>query len=405
MKILITGARGFIGKNLVSTLQNIKEGKDRSYDLKIDEVMTLTHDARDDQIEGLVSVADVIFYLAGVNRPVNKTDYVKGNVHFLSRVLKALKVVGKTCPIVFSSSIQALRQGRYVNSEYGKSKLEAEELLFEHALSQNTEVYVFRLPNVFGKWCKPNYNSVIATFCFNLANDMPICVNDKHIELELVYVDDVVREMINTVLGKEKNRCNYEDGKLIPDNNGSFCYIPNRHLVTLGVIADTITYFSNHLDSIELPGYSNPIFEQQLRTTFLSYLPENKMSFPLNVHQDERGSFTELFRTKNCGQFSVNISKPNQTKGQHWHHSKWEFFIVVQGHGLIEQRKIGKDENGRPYPVLRFEVFGEKPQVVRTLPGYTHNLINLSDTADLITVMWANEAFEVRKPDTYHEIV
>ena len=405
MKILITGANGFLGKNLSSTLQNIQEGKDRSYNIKIEEILTLRHDAADFEIQNLVSIADVIFYLAGVNRPNNDACFAQGNVQFLQRFLKALKLVGKSCPIVFSSSTQALLQGRYANSEYGKSKLAAEKLLFEYASNQHANVYIYRLPNVFGKWCKPNYNSVVATFCFNLANDLPIRIVDRDTELELVYVDDVVSGMINTVFCKESYRCSYVNGKLSPDDNGAFCYVPHSSRVSLGVIADTIDYFNKHLDAIELPGYSDSRFEQQLRTTFLSYLPTSKIVHSLVSHQDERGSFIELFRTRNCGQFSVNISKPRQTKGQHWHHSKWEFFIVVSGHGLVEQRKLGKDDNGQEFPVLRFELFGEKPQVVRMLPGYTHNLINLSDTDDLITVMWANETFDSSKPDTYYETV
>ena len=405
MNILITGANGFLGKNLRSTLQNIQEGKDRSYDIKIEDILILRHNAEDSEIQKLVSIADFIFYLAGVNRPHNNEGFTQGNVQFLNKFLKALQSVGKSCPIVFSSSTQALLQGRYANSEYGKSKLEAEKLLFEYSSSQHAKVYIYRLPNVFGKWCKPNYNSVVATFCFNLANDVPIHIVDRDIELELVYVDDVVRGMINAAFCKENYRCSYVNGVLNPDDNGAFYYVPHSTKVSLGILADTIGYFNKHLDAIELPGYSGSRFEQQLRATFLSYLPVSKIMRPLVSHQDERGSFTEIFRTRNCGQFSVNISKPRQTKGQHWHHSKWEFFIVVSGHGLVEQRKLGKDDNGQQFPVLRFELFGEKPQVVRILPGYTHNLINLSDTKDLVTVMWANEAFDSSKPDTYHEIV
>lgn len=405
MNILITGANGFLGKNLRSTLQNIQEGKDRSYDIKIEDILILRHNAEDSEIQKLVSIADVIFYLAGVNRPHNNEGFTQGNVQFLNKFLKALQSVGKSCPIVFSSSTQALLQGRYANSEYGKSKLEAEKLLFEYSSSQHAKVYIYRLPNVFGKWCKPNYNSVVATFCFNLANDVPIHIVDRDIELELVYVDDVVRGMINAAFCKENYRCSYVNGVLNPDDNGAFYYVPHSTKVSLGILADTIGYFNKHLDAIELPGYSGSRFEQQLRATFLSYLPVSKIMRPLVSHQDERGSFTEIFRTRNCGQFSVNISKPRQTKGQHWHHSKWEFFIVVSGHGLVEQRKLDKDDNGQQFPVLRFELFGEKPQVVRILPGYTHNLINLSDTKDLVTVMWANEAFDSSKPDTYHEIV
>ena len=399
MNILITGAAGFVGKNLVAALQNIKDNKDRTHpDLRIDELYLYDLDTDPALLSDYCKNADFVFHLAGVNRPEDPAEFMKGNYGFSSLLLGELKKAGNNCPVMLSSSLQATLIGRYADGEYGKSKKAGEELFFAYGKESGASIYVYRFPNLFGKWCRPNYNSAVATFCYNTANDLPITVNDPAIELELLYIDDLVLAMIDALKGRV-HRCHYEGLQAISDENGEFCYVPCTHHVTLGEIVDLLCAFKEQPQTLLMPEIPENSFAKKLYSTYLSYLPAEKVSFDLKMNCDDRGSFTELLRTKNCGQFSVNISKPGITKGQHWHHSKWEFFIVVAGHGLIQQRKIGSDE------VLEFEVSGEKIQAVHMLPGYTHNIINLSDTQDLVTVMWANECFDPNRPDTFFEVV
>ena len=382
MKILVTGAKGFVGKNLVSALYNIKEGKDRTRaDLNIEEVFEFDIDTDDSLLNKYCKEADFVFNLAGINRPQNTEEFMEGNFGFGKKLLSLLKENNNTCPVMLSSSIQA-----ELDNPYGRSKKAGEDLVFEYGKETGTKVLVYRLPNLFGKWCRPNYNSVIATFCHNIANDKPITVNDPSVVLTLVYIDDLVDELISALSGSEHRE-------------GVFCRVETEHKVTLGEIAELIYGFSSQPKTLLMPQIPDNSFEKKLYSTYLSYLPKEKVSFPLKMNVDERGSFTELLKTENCGQFSVNISKPNITKGQHWHNSKWEFFIVVSGHGLIQQRKIGGDE------VLEFEVSGDKIEAVHMLPGYTHNIINLSNSENLVTVMWANEQFDKNHPDTYFEEV
>ena len=382
MKILVTGAKGFVGKNLVSALYNIKEGKDRTRaDLNIEEVFEFDIDTDDGLLNKYCKEADFVFNLAGINRPQNTEEFMEGNFGFGKKLLSLLKENNNTCPVMLSSSIQA-----ELDNPYGRSKKAGEDLVFEYGKETGTKVLVYRLPNLFGKWCRPNYNSVIATFCHNIANDLPITVNDPSVMLTLVYIDDLVGELISALSGTEHRE-------------GEFCRVETEHKVTLGEIAELIYGFSSQPKTLLMPQIPDNSFEKKLYSTYLSYLPKEKVSFPLKMNVDERGSFTELLKTENCGQFSVNISKPNITKGQHWHNSKWEFFIVVSGHGLIQQRKIGGDE------VLEFEVSGDKIEAVHMLPGYTHNIINLSNSENLVTVMWANEQFDKNRPDTYFEEV
>ena len=378
MKILVTGAKGFVGKNLVSALYNIKEGKDRTRaDLNIEEVFEFDIDTDDGLLNKYCKEADFVFNLAGINRPQNTEEFMEGNFGFGKKLLSLLKENNNTCPVMLSSSIQA-----ELDNPYGRSKKAGEDLVFEYGKETGTKVLVYRLPNLFGKWCRPNYNSVIATFCHNIANDKPITVNDPSVVLTLVYIDDLVDELISALSGSEHRE-------------GVFCRVETEHKVTLGEIAELIYGFSSQPKTLLMPQIPDNSFEKKLYSTYLSYLPKEKVSFPLKMNVDERGSFTELLKTENCGQFSVNISKPNITKGQHWHNSKWEFFIVVSGHGLIQQRKIGGDE------VLEFEVSGDKIEAVHMLPGYTH----LSNSENLVTVMWANEQFDKNHPDTYFEEV
>lgn len=382
MKILVTGAKGFVGKNLVSALYNIKEGKDRTRaDLNIEEVFEFDIDTDDGLLNKYCKEADFVFNLAGINRPQNTEEFMEGNFGFGKKLLSLLKENNNTCPVMLSSSIQA-----ELDNPYGRSKKAGEDLVFEYGKETGIKVLVYRLPNLFGKWCRPNYNSVIATFCYNIANDKPITVNDPSVVLTLVYIDDLVDELISALSGSEHRE-------------GVFCRVETEHKVTLGEIAELIYGFSSQPKTLLMPQIPDNSFEKKLYSTYLSYLPKEKVSFPLKMNVDERGSFTELLKTENCGQFSVNISKPNITKGQHWHNSKWEFFIVVSGHGLIQQRKIGGDE------VLEFEVSGDKIEAVHMLPGYTHNIINLSNSENLVTVMWANEQFDKNHPDTYFEEV
>lgn len=396
MKILVTGARGFVGKNLCAQLNNIKEGKARCYgDLQIDAVYQYDIDSTPAELDEACANADFVFNLAGVNRPKEQSEFMTGNFGFASTLLDTLKKHGNKCPVMLSSSQQASLTGRFGNSEYGRSKKAGEDLFFEYGRETGAQVLVYRFPNLFGKWCRPNYNSAVATFCNNIANDLPITVNDPSVELELLYIDDLVEEMISALKG-EAHKCEFDGLDVIPSEAGRYCYVPVTHNVTLGRIVELLNQFSSQPQSLVIPEIPNNSFEKKLYSTYLSYLPKEKASFPLKMNVDPRGSFTELLKTQNCGQFSVNISKPGITKGQHWHHTKWEFFIVVSGKAQIQERKIGSDE------ILNFEVSGDRIEAVHMLPGYTHNIINLSKTEDLITLMWANEQFDPARPDTFH---
>ncbi len=399
MKILVTGAKGFVGKNLVAALKNCKDGKDKTRPaLSIEEIYEYDIDSDPQSLDGYCESADFVFNLAGVNRPQNQEEFMQGNFGFASRLLDTLQKYQNRCPVMLSSSVQATLIGRYAEGEYGKSKKAGEELFFEYAQKCGGQVCVYRFPNLFGKWCRPNYNSAVATFCNNIANDLPITVNDPAITLELLYIDDLVREMLDLLEGKG-HRCDYAGLDPVPSENGRYYYAPETHKVTLGEIVGLLEQFREQPKTLVMPQIPSGSFAKKLYSTYLSYLPQEKAAFDLKMNEDARGSFTELLKTENCGQFSVNISKPGITKGEHWHNTKWEFFIVVAGHGLIQQRKIGTDE------VLNFEVSGEKIQAVHMLPGYTHNIINLSETENLVTVMWANEAFDPNHPDTYFEKV
>lgn len=399
MKILVTGAKGFVGKNLVAQLNNVKDGKDRTRPLlKIDEVFEYDINSTSEQLDLYCKQADFVFNFAGVNRPKDNKEFIEGNFGFASELLNYLKKHNNKCPVMLSSSVQASLCGRFENSEYGKSKRDGEQLFFDYSKETGAKVYVYRFPNVFGKWCKPNYNSAVATFCNNVANDLPITVNDRNTELELLYIDDLVNEMLNILEGKA-NRCGYDGMNVVSNENGKYCYVTTTHKATLGEIVDLLEMFAKQPQTLVMPQIPNNSFAKKLYSTYLSYLPKEKIAFPLGMKTDARGSFTELLKTENCGQFSVNISKPGVTKGEHWHNSKWEFFIVVSGNALIQQRKIGTDE------VLEFEVSGDNIQAVHMLPGYTHNIINLSKTENLVTLMWANELFDDKHPDTFCEKV
>lgn len=399
MKILVTGSKGFVGKNLVESLKNIKENKDRTHPkLKIDEIYEFDINSSKEELNEFCSDCDFVFNLAGVNRPKNDDEFIKGNYGFASELLNTLQKYKNNCPVMLSSSIQASLTGRYKDSEYGKSKLMGEELFFDYGMTNKADVYVYRFPNLFGKWCKPNYNSVIATFCYNIANDLDIKVNDVNTKLELLYIDDLVDEMISLLEGNG-HKCNFEGVDVVPNEEGRYYYVPTTHVITLGEIVELLNKFNSQPSTLIMPEIPSNSFEKKLYSTYLSYLPKDKISFQLKMNVDDRGSFTELLKTQNNGQFSVNITKPGITKGEHWHNTKWEFFIVVSGHGLIQERKIGSDE------VFEFEVSGEKIEAVHMLPGYTHNIINLSDSEDLITLMWANELFNPDYPDTFFEKV
>lgn len=399
MKILITGAKGFVGKNLVSALKNIKDGKDKTRpNLGIEEIYEYDLDTEKELLEKYCEKSDFVFHLAGVNRPKDNAEFMQGNFGFSSVLLDTLKKYKNTCPVMLSSSVQATLLGRYGQSDYGKSKLAGEELFFAYAQETGAKVFVYRFPNLFGKWCRPNYNSAVATFCYNTANDLPITVNDRNTELELVYIDDLVTEMLDVLEGKA-HRCDYEGLNPIPTETGRYCYVPVSHKETLGRIVELLETFRKQPNTLVMPEIPKGSFEKKLYSTYLSYLPKGKICFPLKMNIDERGSFTELLKTEKCGQISVNVSQPGITKGEHWHNSKWEVFIVVSGHGLIQERKIGTDE------ILKFEVSGEKIEAVHMLPGYTHNIINLSATEPLITIMWANETFDRNHPDTFGEKV
>lgn len=407
MKILVTGAKGFVGKNLCCQLNNIKEGKARCYgDLQVDEVFEYDIDSTPEQLDSWCGECDFVFNLAGVNRPKDNDEFMKGNFGFASTLLDTLKKHHNTCPVMLSSSQQASLTGRFGNSEYGRSKKAGEDLFLEYGKETGAKVLVYRFPNLYGKWCRPNYNSVIATFCNNIANDLPIQVNDRSVQMEILYIDDLVEEMICALKGQE-HHCEFEGLDVLPSAEGRYCYCPVTHKTTLGEIVDTIYECARAVravpDSAEGPSTAVEMPQDGLRyrlmSTFLSYLPKEKAIFDLKMNVDPRGSFTELVHTLNCGQVSINISKPGITKGQHWHNSKWEQFIVVSGHGLIQMRKEGTDE------VLNYEVSGDKIQSVIMLPGYTHNIINLSETEDLVTVMYCNEVFNPERPDTYFDKV
>lgn len=399
MKILVTGAKGFVGRNLCSQLRNIAEGKAKWYPVDSDiTVYEYDIDSTPEELDAYCKDADFVFNLAGVNRPQNQEEFMQGNFGFASVLLDTLKKYGNTCPVMISSSIQATLAGRFGTSEYGKSKKAGEELMFEYGKETGAKVLVYRFPNLFGKWCRPNYNSAVATFCNNIANDLPIQVNDRSTQMELVYVDDLVDEMINALVGKE-HHCEFDGVETVLTDDGRYCAVPVSHHVTLGEIVDLLESFAKQPETLVIPEIPYNSFAKKLYSTYLSYLPKGKAIFPLKMNVDPRGSFTELLRTEKCGQVSINISKPGITKGQHWHHTKWEFFMVVAGKGLIQQRRVDSDE------VLNFEVSGEKIEAVHMLPGYTHNIINLSDTEDLVTVMWANESFDPNRPDTYFDPV
>lgn len=399
MKILVTGAKGFVGKNLSAQLKNIKDGKARCYgDLTVSEVYEYDIDSTAEELDSYCRECNFVFNLAGVNRPQNTEEFMQGNFGFASTLLDTLKKYGNSCPVMLSSSAQASLTGRFGNSEYGRSKKAGEDLFLKYGAEVGARVLVYRFPNLYGKWCRPNYNSAVATFCNNIANDLPITVNDPSVELELLYIDDLVEEMIAALQGKE-HRCEFEGLDVLPQEDGRYCYCPVTHKATLGQIVDLLHQFEEMPRTLMIPEIPADSFAKRLYSTYLSYLPQEKTIFDIKMNKDDRGSFTELVHTLNCGQVSINISKPGVTKGQHWHNTKWEQFIVVSGHGLIQLRKEGSDE------IREYEVSGDKIQSVIMLPGYTHNIINLSDTEDLVTVMYCNEIFNPERPDTFFDPV
>lgn len=399
MNILITGAKGFVGKNLCAALRNIRDGKDRTRSaLNIEKVLEFDIDTEASALDDYCGQADFVFNLAGVNRPKDASEFMEGNYGFASTLLDTLKKHNNTCPVMLASSQQASLTGRFGNSEYGRSKKAGEDLFLKYQEETGAKVLVYRFPNLFGKWCRPNYNSAVATFCYNIANDLAIQVNDPFVELELLYIDNLVAEMLDALENKE-HRCEFDGLDVLEKTNGRYCFCPVTHKVKLGRIVELLQEFASQPKTLTIPEIPDGSFEKKLYSTFLSYLPKEKVAFPLKMNVDDRGSFTELIHTLNSGQVSINISKPGITKGQHWHNTKWEFFIVVAGHGLIQERKIGSDE------VIEFEVSGEKIEAVHMLPGYTHNIINLSETENLVTVMYCNEVFDPNKPDTFFEKV
>ena len=398
MNILVTGAKGFVGRNLVENLKNIRDGKDKTKNFVVSDIYEYDIDSTVEELDIFCSKADFVFNLAGVNRPKDNSEFMAGNFGFASTLLETLKKYNNKAPVMISSSIQATLIGRYGESDYGKSKLAGEELFFEYGNENNVKVLVYRFPNLFGKWCRPNYNSAVATFCNNIANDLPIQVNDPSTELELLYIDDLVDEMMLALDNKE-HHCEYDGLLPVEKQEGKYCFCPITHKETLGNIVDLLNSFKNQTTTLLMPEIPSNSFAKKLYSTYLSYLPKEKVIFPLKMNCDDRGSFTELLKTEKCGQFSVNISKPGITKGQHWHNTKWEFFIVVSGHGLIQERRIDSNE------IIEFEVSGDNIQAIHMLPGYTHNIINLSETENLVTVMWANEQFDSNHPDTFFEKV
>ncbi len=399
MKILVTGAKGFVGKNLCAQLRNIQEGKARYYgDVKIEEVYEYDIESREEELETYCKNADFVFNLAGVNRPKDPKEFMEGNFGFATELLDKLKEYNNICPVMLSSSIQATLVGRYAEGDYGKSKKAGEDLFFRYSEETGAKVLVYRFPNLFGKWCRPNYNSAVATFCHNMANGLPIQVNDRTTELELLYIDDLVDEMISALKGEE-HHCEFEGIETVMKEGGRYCAVPTTYKATLGEIVKLLEEFRSQPETLMIPEIPDNSFAKKLYSTYLSYLPKDKIKYSLRMNEDARGSFTELLRSRNNGQVSVNISRPGITKGQHWHNSKWEFFIVVSGHALIQERKIDTGD------VIEFEVSGEKIEAVHMLPGYTHNIINLSEEKDLVTVMWANETFDPDRADTYYEPV
>lgn len=399
MKILVTGAKGFVGRNLVENLKNIRDGKNRTRpQIKIDDIYEFDLDSTNDELDQYCAQADFVFNLAGVNRPKDPEEFKAGNYGFASKLLETLKKHNNKAPVMLSSSVQATLQGRFGTSEYGLSKRAGENLFFEYGRDNNVKVLVYRFPNLVGKWARPNYNSAVATFCNNIAKDLPITVNDPTVELEILFIDDLVEEMFDALEGKE-HRCEFDGVNAVLRQDGQYCAAPVTHKATLGRIVELLREFHDQPKTLVMPEIPQGSFEKKLYSTYLSYLPKEKVAFPLKMNVDARGSFTELLKTANCGQVSVNISKPGVTKGQHWHNSKWEFFIVVSGRALIQERKIGSEE------VMEFEVSGDKIEAVHMLPGYTHNIVNLSETDDLVTVMWANEPFNPDRPDVFSETV
>lgn len=399
MNILITGAAGFVGRNLVENLKNIRDGKNRSRpNIEIEQIYEYDISSTSEELDEYCSKADFIFNLAGVNRPKNQEEFKEGNFGFASVLLDRLKKHNNLSPVMLSSSIQASLSGRFGTSEYGLSKKAGEDIFFQYAKETGAKVLVYRFPNIVGKWVRPNYNSAVGTFCNNIANDLPIMVNDPTVELEMLFIDDMLEEMYDALEGKE-HHCEFDGVEAVEKKEGKYCYAPITHKATLGYIVDCLYQFHDQAKTLIMPTIPKGSFEKKLYSMFLSYLPKDKIAYNLEMKKDERGSFTELLKTLDHGQISVNINKPGKVKGQHWHNEKWEIFIVVSGHGLIQERKIGSDE------VIEFEVSGEKIQAVQMLPGYTHNIINLSETEDLITVMWANEIFDSNHPDTFFEPV
>lgn len=399
MKILVTGAKGFVGKNLVAQLKNIRDGKAKCYgDIAIEDIYEYDIDSTSEQLDCYCRDCDFVFNLAGVNRPKTQEEFMQGNFGFASELLECLKKHDNKCPVMISSSVQATLAGRFGNSEYGRSKKAGEELMFQYGKETGAKVLVYRFPNLYGKWCKPNYNSAVATFCYNIANDLPIQVNDPNVDMELLYIDDLVEEMICALKGEE-HHCEFDGVDTVFTTDGRYCAASISHHVKLGEIVDLLHQFNEMPKTLMIPEIPADSFAKRLYSTFLSYLPKEKAIFDLKMNVDNRGSFTELVHTLNCGQVSINISRPGITKGEHWHHTKWEQFIVVSGHGLIQQRKVGTDE------VIEYEVSGDKIQSVIMLPGYTHNIINLSDTDDLVTVMYCNEIFNSNRPDTFFDKV
>ena len=399
MKILVTGAKGFVGKNLCAQLNNIKDGKARYYgDVTIEAVYEYDLNSTSEELDVWCREAEFVFNLAGINRPQNQEEFMQGNFGFASTLLNTLKKHGNRCPVMLSSSQQASLTGRFGNSEYGRSKKAGEDLFLNYSEETGSKVLIYRFPNLFGKWCRPNYNSAVATFCNAIANGLPYTVNGPSVELELLYIDDLVDEMI-ACLKCEEHHCEFNGLDVQPAETGRYCYVPTTHKITLGGIVDLLKSFAEQPQTLMIPEIPANSFAKKLYSTYLSYLPKEKVAFPLKMNVDDRGSFTELVHTLNCGQVSINISKPGITKGQHWHNTKWELFIVVSGHGLIQERKLGTDE------MIEFEVSGDNIQCIYMLPGYTHNIINLSDTKDLITIMYCNEIFNKDKPDTFFEPV